>query len=95
MVDWFYTAGGGRANSTASQTAQWDFLVAQHPWGPWKMIKGSHTFHPEGFYGAQVCPKFNSADGNTVWAFTSGDFGTFQQGPKSLYHLFLVPLTLK
>ena len=95
MVDWYYPAGSGRVTSNASQTAQWDFFVAQHPWGPWKMIGGSRVWRPEGFYGAQFCPKFTSPDGNTVWAFTAGDFQTNGDGPLSIYRLFVVPLTLK
>ena len=91
MIDWYYPAGGGRVTPDASHTTNWDFFTAKHPWGPWKMI-GSHTFTPEAFYCAQVCPKFSSADGNTIWAYTAGDF---QNGPQGLYRLVGVPLTLK
>jgi hypothetical protein len=90
MAGWYYPAGGGRVTHDAPATTNWDFYTAPHPWGPWKII-GSHTFHPEGFYSPGVCPKFTSADGNTIWAYTAGDF----QDGTGFYKLFGVPLTLK
>jgi hypothetical protein len=90
MIGWYYPAGGGRVTPDASKTTIWDFYVAPHPWGPWTVI-GSHTFTPQGFYGPGVGLKFTSGDGNTVYAFTAGDF---QHGSR-LYKMMVVPLTLK
>ena len=73
----------------ASTKTNWDFYVAPHPWGPWKVI-GSDTFSPQGFYCPEVCPKFTSADGSTVRIFTAGDWNI----PAS-YRLTVVPVSLR
>ena len=73
MIGWYYPAGSGRKTPDASKTSRWDFYVAPHPWGPWT-IMGSHEFHPEGYYGPQVCLKLTSPDGSLIQAFTCGDF---------------------
>jgi hypothetical protein len=90
MIGWYYPAGGGRVTPDASKTTIWDFYIAPHPWGPWRII-GSHAFTPQGFYGPGLGLKFTSDGGNTVWAFTAGDF---QHGSR-LYKMMAVPLTLK
>jgi hypothetical protein len=93
MVGWYFPAGGGRKTNDASKTTNWDFYVAQHPWGPWRIV-GSHQFHPEGYYGPQVCLKLNSPDGSQLQVLTTGDFNRFT-GPTSLYKLTVVSLLLK
>ena len=51
----------------------WDFYVAPHPWGPWR-VAGSHAWVPMGYYCPGICPKFNSPDESTIWALTAGDW---------------------
>jgi hypothetical protein len=95
MIGWYYPAGGGKlensdtGNGAAHVKTNWDFYVASHPWGPWR-VAGSHTFTPEGFYSPGVCPKFSSADGSTVWAFTAGDWTN-----GAAYKLNAVSLSIK
>jgi hypothetical protein len=96
MIGWYYPQGGGKIqdsddNNTgaAHVKTNWDFYVASHPWGPWKVV-GTHTFTPQGFYCPGVCPKFTSADGSTVYAFTAGDWTN-----GSVYKLNAVELKLK
>jgi hypothetical protein len=88
MVGWYYPKGGGKMPDAHFETC-WDFYVAPHPWGPWKTV-GSHTFHPQGYYCPEICPKFSSADGSQVWAFTAGDWNN-----GVVYRLTLVPLTIR
>jgi hypothetical protein len=79
MIGWYYPAGGGKLENSdthgdpAHIRTTWDFYVAAHPWGPWRNV-GSHTFTPQGYYTPGICPKFNSEDESTVWAFTAGDW---------------------
>jgi hypothetical protein len=79
MIGWYYPAGGGKMETSdglaqaAHVKTNWDFYVAPHPWGPWRVV-GSHTWTPQGYYTPGICPKFNSADESTVWAFTAGDW---------------------
>jgi hypothetical protein len=79
MIGWYYPDGGGKLEMSdglpvaAHVKTNWDFYVAPHPWGPWRNV-GSHTFTPQGYYTPGICPKFNSADESTVWAFTAGDW---------------------
>jgi hypothetical protein len=79
MIGWYYPAGGGKLEDAdthdgpAHVKTNWDYYVAAHPWGPWRNV-GSHTFTPQGYYAPGVCPKFNSADESTVWAFAAGDW---------------------
>jgi hypothetical protein len=79
MIGWYYPAGGGKMEMSDGLTeaahvkTNWDFYVAPHPWGPWRVV-GSHTWTPQGYYTPGICPKFNSADESTVWAFTAGDW---------------------
>ena len=92
MIGWYYPAGGGKfdtVNGPAHVKTTWDFYVASHPWGPWR-VADSHTFTPQGFYCPGVCPKFTSADGSTVWAFTAGDWTN-----GSVYKLNAVSLSIK
>jgi hypothetical protein len=95
MIGWYYPDGGGKIQDSdthhgpAHVRTNWDFYVASHPWGPWR-VAGSHTFTPEGFYCPGVCPKFTSADGSTVWAFTAGDWTN-----GAVYKLNAVSLSIK
>jgi hypothetical protein len=95
MIGWYYPDGGGKLQDSdthhgpAHVKTSWDFYVASHPWGPWR-VAGSHTFTPEGFYCPGVCPKFTSADGSTVWAFTAGDWTN-----GAVYKLNAVSLSIK
>jgi hypothetical protein len=73
MIGWHYPDTGGRMKPESSQTTNWDFYVASQPWGPWRIV-GSHTFHPEAYYGPQVCLKLTSPDGSMLQAFTCGNF---------------------
>jgi hypothetical protein len=81
MIGWYYPLGGGKPGvldslgKPSQQKTIWDFYVAPHPWGPWR-VAGSHTWTPQGYYTPGVCPKFNSADESTVWAFTAGDWNS-------------------
>jgi hypothetical protein len=88
MIGWHYPLGGGKMPGACVET-NWEFHTAPHPWGPWKVI-GSHAFKPQGYYCPQVCPKFTSTDGSTVWAFTAGDWNN-----PNVYRLTAVPLTLQ
>jgi hypothetical protein len=94
MIGWYYPAGGGKLEQSdthgeaAHVKTNWDFYVAAHPWGPWRNV-GSHTFTPQGFYTPGICPKFNSADESTVWAFTAGDWTS------PYYKLSAVSLSIK
>lgn len=95
MIGWYYPAGGGKMqdsdthNGPAHVTTNWDFYVAPHPWGPWR-IAGSHTWNPQGYYCPGVCPKFTSADGSRVYAFTAGDWTN-----GAVYKLNAVELSIK
>jgi hypothetical protein len=95
MIGWYYPEGGGKMQMSdgfshpAHVETNWDFYVASHPWGPWRIV-GSHTWTPQGFYCPGVSPKFTSADGSTVWAFTAGDWTN-----GSVYKLNAIPLTIK
>ena len=95
MIGWYYPAGGGALEMSdglpqpAHAKTNWDFYVAAHPWGPWHVV-GSHTFTPEGYYSPGICPKFNSADESTVWAFTAGDWTN-----GTTYKLTAVSLSIK
>jgi len=88
MVGWYYPAGGGKQPKASLKTT-WDFYVAAHPWGPWRMVD-SHTWEPQGFYCPEICPKFTSPDGSTVWVFAAGDWND-----ASVYRLTAVPLMIK
>jgi hypothetical protein len=78
MIGWYYPAGSARITLNASQTTNWDFYVAAHPWGPWHIV-GSHQFYPQGYYNPQVCLKWSSPDGSLIRVLAAGDFnaGTF------------------
>jgi hypothetical protein len=95
MIGWYYPAGGGKLQDSdthtgpAHVTTNWDFYVASHPWGPWRLA-GSHTWTPQGYYCPGVCPKFTSADGSTVYAFTAGDWTN-----GAVYKLNAVELSIK
>jgi hypothetical protein len=95
MIGWYYPDGGGKLEMSdglpiaAHVKTNWDFYVAAHPWGPWRVV-GSHTFTPEGYYSPGICPKFNSADESTVWAFTAGDWTN-----GAAYKLTAVQLSIK
>jgi hypothetical protein len=88
MIGWYYPAGGGKM-PLAHTTTTWDFYAAPHPWGPWSVI-GSHAFTPQGFYCPEVCPKFTSDEGSTLWAFTAGDWNN-----PDVYCLTAVPLAIQ
>jgi len=88
MIGWYYPKGGGKMPEAYVET-RWDFYIAPHPWGPWGVV-ASHTFKPHGFYCPEVCPKFTSADGSTVWVFTAGDWNN-----PEFYRLTAVPLTIE
>ena len=93
MIGWYYPNGGGKLddphNGPAHVKTNWDFYVAPHPWGPWRVV-GSHTWTPQGYYCPGVCPKFNSPDESTIWAFTAGDWTN-----GAAYKLTAVPLSIK
>jgi hypothetical protein len=92
MIGWYYPEGGGKMDAPSGPahiTTDWDFYVAAHPWGPWRPV-GSHTWTPQGFYSPGVCPKFTSADGSTVYAFTAGDWTN-----GAMYKLTAVQLSIK
>lgn len=89
MVGWYYPAGGGEKTPDACKTTNWDFYVAAHPWGPWRSV-GSHKWTPQGYYCPEICPKFTSPDGSTVWVFTAGNWND-----TSAYRLTAVPLTIQ
>jgi len=88
MIGWYYPKGGGKMPNAHTETC-WDFYVAPHPWGPWKVV-GSHTFSPQGFYCPVVCPKFTSPDGSKIWAFASGDWTN-----PDVYRLTGIPLSIQ
>lgn len=88
MIAWYYPMGGGKMPGAYVETV-WDFYVALHPWGPWKVI-GSHTFKPQGFYCPEVCPKFTSADGSKIWVFSAGDWNN-----PEFYRLTAIPLSIQ
>ena len=46
--------------------------------------------HADGYYSPGICPKFSSADGSTVWAFTAGDWTN-----GAAYKLTAVSLSIK
>lgn len=85
LVGWYYTKGGGKIEGAHCET-NWDFYVAPHPWGPWKIV-GSHTFNPQGYYCPTVCPKFT--EDSKVWVITAGDWTN-----PEVYRLTGVPVTL-
>jgi hypothetical protein len=95
MIGWYYPAGGGKLEMSdglpqaAHVKTNWDFYVAPHPWGPWRVV-GSHTWTPQGYYTPGICPKFNSADESTLWAFTAGDWTN-----GAAYKLTAVQLSIK
>jgi hypothetical protein len=87
LIGWYYPAGGGKLPG-ASQRTNWDVYEASRPWGPWTRI-ASHRFEPQGYYSPQICPKYTSADGRRLFAFTAGDWNN----PR-VYRLTVVPLQL-
>ena len=88
MVGWYYPAGGGKLPGACEKT-NWDFYVAPHPWGPWKIVD-SHTFSPQGYYCPEVCPKFTPADGSTLWVLAAGNWRN-----AAAYRLTAIPLSLR
>jgi len=71
LIGWYFPTGGGKL--PGHEHTIWDFHVAPTPWGPWRVV-GHHSFAPEAYYCPAICPRFNSPDGKTVWAATSGDW---------------------
>ncbi len=97
MIGWYYPDGSGKIDTLPGEPeahthTNWDFYVAAHPWGPWRVV-GSHTWTPQGFYCPGICSKFNSADESTVWAFAAGDWRSSLD--KNTYKLHAVPLFIK
>jgi hypothetical protein len=90
MIGWYYPAGGGVIDKNSTKKTVWDFYEAPKPWGPWTRI-GSKEFEPQGYYSPQICPKYTSADGRRVFAFTTGDW----HEEKLFYRLTVVPLRLE
>ena len=88
LVAWYYPMGGGKMPNACTET-RWDFYTARHPWGPWTQV-GEHTFSPEAYYCPQVCPKFTSADGKTLYVVAAGDWHK-----PACYRLTLVPLRIQ
>jgi hypothetical protein len=88
MVGWYYPDGGGKMPNAVTHTA-WNFLVAAHPWGPWRSV-GTHDFSPQGFYCPEICPKFTSADGGKLAVFTAGNWAD-----PNFYRLTIVPITIQ
>jgi hypothetical protein len=86
MVAWHYPAGGGKMPGASRRTV-WDFYSAPKPWGPWVKV-GSRTWEPQGYYTPQIAPKFTSADGESLWIFTAGDWNQ-----PSVYRLTAVPVS--
>ena len=89
MVSWFYPAGSGKLPMSFTTTT-WNFYTAPHPWGPWTMLKDTHTFNPQGYYCPEICSKFSATDGSSLWAFTAGNWNS-----SNFYSLTLVRLDLK
>jgi hypothetical protein len=94
MIGWYYPDGSGKIDTLpgkpeAHTHTNWDFYVAPHPWGPWRVV-GSHTWTPMGYYCPGICPKFNSPDESTIWALTAGDW---RNG--DAYKLTTIPLFIK
>jgi hypothetical protein len=88
MIGWYYPTGGGKIPGSEKKTI-WDFYVASHPWGPWRVVD-SHTWTPQGYYCPGICPKFSSPDGSTVWAFAAGNWWD-----GSVYKLNAISLSIK
>jgi hypothetical protein len=94
MIGWYYPDGSGKIDTLpgapeAHTHTNWDFYVAPHPWGPWRVV-GSHAWIPMAYYCPGICPKFNSPDESTIWALTAGDWRN-----SDAYKLTAVPLFIK
>jgi hypothetical protein len=87
MIEWFYPDGGGKLPNAHTHT-RWNFLTAEHPWGPWKSI-ATHDFTPQGYYCPNICPKYTSADGTRMIVYCAGDW------THPVYRLTLVPISLQ
>ena len=88
MIGWHYPAGGGVMPGASSETI-WEVYEAPRPWGPWSRI-GTHRFAPQGYYSPQIVPKFTSADGKRLFAFTAGDWND-----PDVYRLTVVPIVVE
>jgi hypothetical protein len=98
LISWYVTpAFTDKSSWFNPNEVKYDFLQAQHPWGPWtpigslsdKFMVGSHM------YGPNICPDFQHQEngGVEVSLFTSGC--PFEDLPTGLYKLWEIPLLLK
>ncbi len=76
----------------------YDFYQAEHPWGPWSLIRSiSDTFLAPGshMYGPALCSKFQESNGSEIRIamFTSGC--QFEDKPSGIYKAWTVPLVLR
>jgi hypothetical protein len=88
MIEWFYPDGGGKIPNACTHT-RWNFLTAEHPWGPWKSV-ATHDFTPQGYYCPNICPKYTSPDGTRLYVFTAGNWNNGE-----VYRLTVVPISLQ
>jgi hypothetical protein len=76
---------------------KYDFYQAEHPWGPWTLIRSvSDRFIVGGhMYGPSLCARFQERDGPDVkiTMFTAGC--PFEDQPAGLYKMWEIPLVLK
>jgi hypothetical protein len=76
----------------------YDFYQAEHPWGPWSLIRStSDTFLAPGshMYGPSLCAKFQESNGSEIriTLFTSGC--QFEDKPSGIYKAWTIPLVLR
>lgn len=75
---------------------RYDFLQAEHPWGPWTRIDSfDDSFLSAGhMYGPSLCARFQKRMGSNVRIsmFTSGC--PFEDIPEGLYKMWEIPLIL-
>jgi hypothetical protein len=75
---------------------RYDFLQADHPWGPWMLIDSfDDSFLSAGhMYGPSLCARFQQRMGSSVKIsmFTSGC--PFEDVPEGLYKMWEIPLIL-
>ena len=76
---------------------KYDFYQAEHPWGPWTLIRSqSDNFLVGGhMYGPSLCARFQEPSGSDVRMslFTSGC--PFDDVPAGIYKIWEIPLILK
>ena len=80
------------------QEMRYDFYQAEHPWGPWSLIRSfSDKFLASGshMYGPALCAKFHEQKGLEVRLamFTSGC--QFKDVPAGIYKAWTIPVVLR